>query len=226
MRRVWAQVRLDFRLLSRLRFLGLAPALGLIAALLLRGFMPPEARPSALPLALFALQAALAPFLAAGAVWLEQAEGALAALRLTPLRPLEYLGAKSASQTGLHLLFALPAGLGALGIWPGLAPLLLGLVSQGVFLSLMGLHLALSRPQLARFFPPAMFLLGTMQMPLLAAVGQWDPSIWGAWPGMGALGLMLGRADALGWVGSLGWPLVALALAARSLKRLPCWGRA
>lgn len=225
MRRIWAQTRLDWALLRRLRFLGLAPALGLVAALLLRGFVPAEARPAALPLALFALQSALGPFLAAGAVWLEQAEGALAALRLTPLRPLEYLWAKGLSQMGLHLLFALPAAVG-LGFGPGWGALLLGLVSHGWFLTFMGLHLALSRPQLARFFLPAMLLLGLLQVPLLAALGQWPAAFWQVWPGAGALGAMLGAAPGLGLVGALVWPVLALALAARSLGRLPCWGRA
>lgn len=223
--RLIAQTRLDGQMLLRLRFLSLAPLLGLLAALLLRGFVPEAARAAALPLGLFALLSAVGLFLGAGMLWLEQSQQVLSALRLTPLRPGEYLGAKGLSQLLLHLAFALPAALGALGFWPGLAPLLAGLAAHSLFLTYFSLTLGLRRPQLARFFPPAFFVLMFLQLPLFVVVEQWSGSAWLALPGAGALAVMMGFWTPGTWAGALVWPLLAWAAAWWALGKTPCWSR-
>ncbi|MDT8447146.1 MAG: hypothetical protein RRB13_09685 [bacterium] len=224
-RRLKTQLRLDLRLLLRLRLLVLAPLLGVLVALLLRGFLPLEQRALALPLGLASILGALGFFISAGLVWLEQADGALASLRLTPLRPSEYLLSKGLSQGALYLAFVLPAALLSLGPRSGVLALLPGLLAYTAFLTFLGQYLALSRPQLAQFFGPALFTLALLQLPLLGLLGRWGEGPWLWLPGFGPLGWMLGLWQPVTIGGALAWVVLAFWAARRALLRQNCWGR-
>lgn len=138
--RICAAAGLELRVQRRYQVITVAAVLCGAWTLLLMLVPEPAARVLG-PAILLIDTATFGTFFIAALVLLERGEGALAALRVSPLRPGEYLGVKLATLTGLSVLAAVPialaAGRGRLHRPPDLPGLLglLGPVTLGVGLA-------------------------------------------------------------------------------------------
>jgi fluoroquinolone transport system permease protein len=187
--RLSAALRLDLRLLWRYRVLYAGAVVAALWVLVLAQ-LPPEARPLALPFALFTDLAVVGYYFLAGLVLLEREEGSLAALAVSPLRFPEYLGSKLAVLTllALAMSFAIvPAGGG--GPWSPLW-LVVGVVLTSLFAMLVGFLLVARYATISEFLVPSSLPFVALMAPMLDYFGVWTHPLLYLLPSQAAILLL------------------------------------
>ena len=212
-RRVLRAAALNAHLQARAYFLHVyAGATGLTVLFLLFA-IPETAVPWLLPLFLFAEPGMLGINMVGAFRYLEQGEGTVAALLVTPLRPVEYL-------VGLALASAtIGATFGALAFClvtfdPGRALLsFLPLFGVGFLSSLVGFLLSMRYADFPRFILGAIPWVGLWQLPLLAyfEIVPWPAVAWvPSAPGLAALTNLSAPDPSVAWVLTASLLLLAL----------------
>ncbi len=144
------------------------------------------------PLVLFTDPAVMPYFFVGGLIIYERDDGALVSLWATPLRPTEYLAAKTLSLTAMGVVTALAIALGGVGLGVHWGLLLLGVAPTAVLFSLLGVAMAARFEVLNRYLIVAGFFLAPLFLPLMDYFGVWhSPLLW-AIPTHGALALIRG----------------------------------
>jgi hypothetical protein len=168
MKRMMHAAVLDLRLQWRYRLTAVSLVIGLIAGLALRQFFTPDQQVTVLPAYFLLVVGGTALLYTAAQFMFERDEGTLAALRVSPLRPAEYLTARTLALTLLMLLesaVVLAAGgyRGTDGLWL----LLGGLIGLAVLHVLIGMMLIPAYSTLTDALLPITAVVLLLQLPAL-----------------------------------------------------------
>ncbi|MFC1642493.1 hypothetical protein ACFL5O_07375 [Myxococcota bacterium] len=229
MKRWLATVRLDVLLQARNQLypVGIAVALGVGG--LVRWVTAPELLPRFLPAFLFLGLGSTTWMFGAAMILFEKQQQTVDAMRVTPLRPTEYLMSKLVTLT----LFAMLESLIVLAVnydvallegirWAILLP---AMSVVGAIYTLIGVAQVVSARNIAEFLIPGAVVLGLIvQLPLLAQLGVSEHWIWYVVPTGGPLWLLQGAFHPLSpgqWAYAVVvTPVFALGLSWLALRRL------
>ncbi len=192
MTRLASAVRLELTLQLRQKFLYAAVFSGLMwLAVLLP--MPRSLRPVAEPYILMGDISIIGFFFIAGTVFFEKQERTLGAVISTPLRFLEYLGAKLTVLLGISVFVAVAVVTVGHGFSYHLAPMLAGVVLGTLLMLLVGFTTSLPFDSVSDWFLAATIPLAVMNLPVLSYSGVWPNPLLYLIPTQGPL-LLLGAA--------------------------------
>jgi fluoroquinolone transport system permease protein len=138
-----------------------------------------------------------------GLVLLEKDEGSLAARIVTPLRPAEYLTAKTATVSGLALLESGLLVLIAVGWRVHWLPLLLGVLATAVLLCLAGFMVVVRYDSINNYLLPSILYVLLLCLPVMAYLAGWQHWLLYLHPLQATLTLIGG-----GWQPLMGWQWV------------------
>ncbi|MFY1695765.1 hypothetical protein [Solwaraspora sp. WMMA2101] len=236
LRRLATAVALEVRVEWRYRIVAVAAVFALGWTVPLLAVPAPAARTLG-PVLLFVDTAAFGAFFIALLLITERAEGALAALRVTPLRAGEQVGAKLGVLTGLSVVAAVPIAVVVGrdgGTWSTVAAAglaLLGVALTALLILLASLLLVLRQPTVAGYLTAApLVLLPGLAVPLAYLTGLLDHPVGQLVPTTGTAELIragLAGTAAVSWwqVGAstgyaAGWIVGATLLALRRFDRV------
>jgi fluoroquinolone transport system permease protein len=170
--------------------------------------LPDDVLRPLLPTFLF-LNGTITTFLFVGALLLfEKSEGVLQALVVTPLRVGEFVASKVASLTALAVVEGVVIVALGWGFEVHVLPLLLGLTATGVLYTLFGFALVLRYDAVNEYILPAGAIVGVLQLPMLGALGIWEPAVFWLWPTTGALRMLQAGFEVQSpttWIYAVGW---------------------
>lgn len=200
-RRIAVAFALEVRIQWRYRVIAVAGILAVGWSALLIVVPAPAARTLG-PIVLLVDTAAFGAFFIALLLLTERSEGALAALRVTPLRTAEHLAVKLGVLTGLSVLAAVPVALAA-GRPGRLAPTLLGVLLTALLILAASLLLVLRQRTATGYLTSApLVLLPGLAVPLAYLAGLVDHPAGYLVPTTGTAELI--RAGVSGGAGSAG----------------------
>ena len=187
MSRLSATLRLDARLQARNKVYLIVAMAAVGIASVLRWAFAPEQLHFFMPLVVLGGVTPTTAFLVGVLVQLERGEGTLEAVRVSPLRPAEYLASKMIALSALALIEgALIAGI-AYGLdfrfpWLVLAVLLRATLGVAV-----GVAVAVRYRSMMRFILPAIAVSAAFDLPNLWYLGLWPSPLFYAWPTLPSL---------------------------------------
>jgi hypothetical protein len=226
MRRLLSATALDLRLQWRYRLTLFSLLIGLLSGLLLRQLFAQAQRAALLPAYFVFVVGGTAILYAAAQYIFERDEGTLDALRVSPLRPVEYLTARTTALTLLMLLESVVV-LAAAGTFPAQLPALVGgLTALAVLHVLIGMILIPSFAGLTDALLPITGLVLLLQTPALLLIADVARFPLILLPSAGPLLLLQGAvtaqstADTVLAAGlTLGWCAAAAGAALLRLRR-------
>ena len=180
--RLGAALRLDALAQSRNRLYAISIAVAAVGAAMLGWLSTPERLVGTVPLALLAFVGGSTLLYVVAMLVLERADGTLAALLVSPLRPWEYLTSKVLSLTAIALLEAAIV-VGGAWVWldrggpvplPNVPLLVAGVVALGAMHVLAGVVLAVPHPRLMDVLVPMSLVALFFQLPAAYFVGAAD----------------------------------------------------
>ena len=152
-----------------------------------------------------------------GLVLLEKDEGSLEARVTTPLRPIEYLGSKVLTLTGLAVLESSLITIASVGLQANWVWLLAGVVETAVFFCLVGFIVVARYDSVNEYLLPSIGWLLLLGLPLATYMSGWSHWLLYLHPMQATLSLMTGAWQALPWwliIYCLAYPALWIALAA------------
>lgn len=190
MKRLWATIKLDTRLLWRNKIYHLSLGLAVVVIWLLRGLFNQEALKLAIPaFFLYAVAGTTYLFLAA-LVLFGKSERSLQGMVVTPLSLNEYLLSKIIALGFLAVLESLLITTVAYGLGFQLLPFLLGIVVLGAFYTLMSFIMVARYNQITELLVPTLVVSVFLSLPLLHHNGVFDSLLFYLWPTQPPLLLM------------------------------------
>ncbi|MGH8931425.1 MAG: hypothetical protein ACRDZO_12560 [Egibacteraceae bacterium] len=211
MRRLDVLVRAELRLLWKFRVPVAVAAVTALWVVVLR-LVPPDLRSALVPVALLIDIAALGFLFLPALLVLERANGVEAALRVTPVRIGERLGAR----VGVATTFSLLAGLiiaTAAGV-DRVPVVLLGVVTTSVLFGLIAVVLIGHSTDLTSLVVRAPLAVAPLLVPaVLRLAGAVDSPLLALSPVTSAVDLLRGRLSPIGLVWQVAWIATAAALA-------------
>lgn len=225
MSRFLATLHCDARVQWRNGFYYVGLFIVLVAGLLLRQ-LPRLWLDALLPAFLVSSLSFTTYYFMAALVLLEKDEHALEGLVVTPLRPADYLAAKSVSLAGLAVAESLLIVLLARGASSGLVWLVLGVALLGTTFTLFGFVAVARYDSLNAYLFPSVGFVALLTLPLVGSVGLWDTPLFYLHPLQPALVLIRAAftpadagALAYGVGGALVWVGISFYGARRSFYR-------
>ncbi len=187
--RLAAALKLDARVQARNQLWAISIGVAALAAGGLAWLSPPERLEGTVPMAVLMFAGGSTLLYVTAMILLERADGILAAISVSPLRPWEYLTSKVATLTALATAEALILAYGAVAIvartgevvWPGPA-LLAGVVALAVMHVLVGVVLVVRYDKINDVLLPMSGIALVLQIPALWMVGALDGAGWLAIP--------------------------------------------
>lgn len=217
-RRLTGLLRTEARLLWRFQVL---TATGSVTALwvAILWFMPADARGVLAPVVLLTDVTALGFLFIPAVLVVERVEGVSAAMRLTPVRPLEPVAVRVGVMTALSLAAA-AAVCTAAGV-THVGPRLLGVASLSLLFGLVAFALTMGMDSLSTFLLRAPLVAAPLVAPALVALaGLTDASVLHVSPVTSAVDLLRGDMHIAGVVWQVAW-IVALTVLVTRLARSP-----
>lgn len=219
--RLYAALRTDVVLQARNRLYGISIGVALVVAGVLAWLSSPGAVARTVPLVLLCFVGGSTLLYVVAMLILEKADGTLAAVAVSPLRPREYLAAKVMSLTALATLEAALITYGGLALltrdgavdWPG--PLaLVGVLALGAMHVLVGVIIVVRYDRLMEALIPMSAIATALQAPALWYIGALDHPALLAVPSGAPTMLIRGAFTPLsGWQWAYGLGVTALTLA-------------
>ena len=221
MTRLRATLHRDLVIQWRNGFYAVSVFIVLVSGLLLRQ-LPRPWLDALLPAFLVSSLSFTTFYFMAALVLLEKDEHALDGLVVTPLRPAEYLAAKSGSLAALAVAESLLIVVLARGASPGLVWLVPGVALLGATFTLFGFVAIARYDSINTFLFPSVGFVSLLTLPLVGSVGLWDTPLFYLHPLQPALVLIRAAftpTDAgmltYGLGGALVWVVVSFAWARR-----------
>ena len=227
--RVWSAMKTDVVLQARNQLYPISAAVSLLAGGALAWLSPPDQLGATVPMTLLLFAGGSTLLYVVAMILLEKDDGTLSAVCVSPLRPWEYLMAKTLTLTAIAVAEGLAMTLGALWLLsrdaavsaPAPLPFALGLIALGAMHVLAGVVLVVRYERIveaiipmgllgALFQLPALYVVGALRHPLLLAIPTAAPTL-----------LIQGAFEPLApWQWAYGVVVTALTLAA-----LGVWAR-
>ena len=224
MTRLAAALRLDARVQRRNRLYAIGITIALVLGAAGRWVFPSAALPVVIPAFYLLFVGGSTYMFVAAMILLERGEGTLDALRVTPLRTAEYLTSKVVTLSLFSLvegLIVLLVAFGATGY--SVAPLAVGLLLMGAFLTLVGIAQVVGHEKVTDFLiPGAMVVMLVFQLPLFHFLGMWQGAIWYAIPTRASLLIIEAAFRPLSageWTYALAYSVLAVVAAAALARR-------
>jgi fluoroquinolone transport system permease protein len=190
MKRLWATILLDTRLLWRNKIYHLSLGLAVVVIWLLRSLFTEEALGLAIPsFFLYAVAGTTYLFLAA-LVLFGKSERSLQGMVVTPLSLNEYLLSKIIALGFLAVLESLLITTVTYGPNFRVIPFLLGIIILGAFYTLMSFIMVARYNQITELLVPTLLVSTFLSLPLLHHNGVFDSLIFYLWPTQPPLLLM------------------------------------
>ncbi|MAQ15263.1 MAG: hypothetical protein CMN30_10780 [Sandaracinus sp.] len=181
--RLAAAMRLDARVQARNQLLPISVVVAALGSGMLAWLSTPERLARTVPLGVLAFVGGSTLLYVMAMIVLERADGTLAALIVSPLRPAEYLGSKVVTLTTLASIeaailvggtYGLLAAQGESAPLPRLALLALGVVVLGVLHVLLGVVIVVPHRRLMDVLVPMSLVALVLQAPAVWFVGAVD----------------------------------------------------
>ena len=182
MSRFTQSLQLDTKLQTKNQLYAITVGAAVAVGVALGYFFSQESLKIVIPIFFLFAAAGTGYLFVAALILFEKQEHTLDALIVTPLRPNEYLSSKVLS---LSLLAFIEGGI-ILGIawafwygfdfgWPWLFA---GLVSMQVIMTIIGIIVVVRYDRINDFLMPTLLIAMISQLPVLAAIGLWEPFIF------------------------------------------------
>lgn len=189
MTRLGATLRNDMRVQLRNGFY-LATAFVVACSIVLLRWLPNEVAALLLPVVLLGNIAINTFYFVSALLLLEQGEGTLAALNVTPLRGDEYLASKVMTLTALSLLESLLIAAAVTGLDARLLVMFLGIVLAAMIFCLSGVALIVHYESINEFIMPSVVYTAVLSLPMLGYFGVGAREWYLPHPIQGALELL------------------------------------
>jgi fluoroquinolone transport system permease protein len=134
-----------------------------------------------------------------GLVLLEKDEGSLEARVTTPLRPAEYLAAKTGTLAGLALLESSLIVIVTYGVQVNWLALLAGVAGTAVFLCLFGFIVVARYDSVNEYLLPSVLYVMALCIPIAAYLVSWDHWLLYLHPMQASMTLLTGAWQPLTW---------------------------
>ncbi len=217
LRRLWASIIVDVRLQWRHGFWAAAAFVVLMMGLFLKPIGGIDWAWLLPPLVMSNLLITTFYFLA-GQVLLEKEEGSLESRVVTPLRPGEYLAAKTVTLVALAAVENLALSVLLAGFHVQLLPFLFGVALDGAVLALFGFVAVAGYNSINEFLFPSMIYTVWVSLPIFGYFGLWPGPWWvlhpmqpgltfltAAFQPVPAAELVMALVVGVGWVGVTYW---------------------
>jgi fluoroquinolone transport system permease protein len=214
MTRLAATIGTDFRLQVRNGFY-FATALVVVGSIVLLRWLPAETAALILPVVILENVLVNTFYFVSGLQLLERVEGTFPAQSVTPLRDVEYLGAKLATLVALSLAESLLIVVATFGAGPWLATTAIGVALAGTFFCLAGVAIIGRYDSINEFLMPSVLYTFLLTLPVFGVFGLGAPAWYLPHPLEGPLSLMrLAPPRSAAWLANaIGYPLLWIAAA-------------
>lgn len=222
MNRLLSAMKLDLTVQLRNNLYTIGIAAGLITALALAWLVEPDQLFSYVPALLMIVVGGSTLLYVAAMILFEKDEGTLQAVRISPLRPAEYLWSKIITLSGLALLEAVVMVGGAMAIMaftdtltlPHIPLLVAGILAISVLYTLVGIIMVVRYEKITDYLMPMAGLAVIFQLPFLYFLGWVTSPLLLAIPTSAPTMLMVGAYRPLTageWLYGVGYTVALLA---------------
>ncbi|RMH77568.1 MAG: ABC transporter permease [Cyanobacteria bacterium J007] len=167
MSRLLSTILIDFKLQIRHNFYSVSLVVAIVFIVAMGQFLTKEILAVVLPVLFLVAIAGSTYLFAGGSILFEKGERTLESLILTPLRVNEYLISKTFTLTVLATVESLAIVIFTYGLDFQPIPLLLGIISMGLFYSLICFVVVFRYQSITDFLLPSLVYLTLLQMPFL-----------------------------------------------------------